>query len=160
MQHYIRYTQDPHSERRDIKNLRRMFPFIWDYRGRVLFALLSLIISKLAMVGVPFVLKEIVDNLDLPQGEVLILPLVLLLSYGALRLVSSLFNELRDAVFARVRYHAMRTVSKRVLKHLHSLSLRFHLERKTGGISRLRGSRNRGYFSACVSSAPSLSPAF
>ncbi|MGD8925957.1 MAG: ABC transporter ATP-binding protein/permease, partial [Thioalkalispiraceae bacterium] len=136
MQHYIRYTQDPHSERRDVKNLTRMFPFIWEYRGRVLFALLSLVISKLAMVGVPFVLKDIVDSLDLPKGELLVLPILLLLSYGALRLVSSLFNELRDAVFARVRYHAMRTVSKRVLKHLHSLSLRFHLERKTGGISR------------------------
>jgi ABC-type transport system involved in Fe-S cluster assembly fused permease/ATPase subunit len=113
-----------------------MFPFVWEYKGRVLIALLSLVISKLAMVGVPFVLKEIVDSLDLPEGELLILPVLLLLGYGALRLVSSLFNELRDAVFARVRYHAMRTVSNRVLKHLHSLSLRFHLERKTGGISR------------------------
>ncbi|MGD8785753.1 MAG: ABC transporter transmembrane domain-containing protein, partial [Thioalkalispiraceae bacterium] len=136
MQHYIRYTHDPHTERRDSQNLRKMFPFIWEYKGRVLFALLSLVISKLAMVGVPFVLKDIVDSLDLPEGQILVLPLLLLISYGALRLVSSLFNELRDGVFARVRYHAMRTVSKRVLKHLHTLSLRYHLERKTGGISR------------------------
>lgn len=136
MQHYSSYTQDPHTERRDAKNLRRMFPFIWEYRGRVLFALFSLMISKLAMVGVPFVLKYTVNSLDLPEGELLVLPLLLLVSYGALRLVSSLFNELRDAVFARVRYHAMRTVSNRVLQHLHNLSLRFHLERKTGGISR------------------------
>jgi len=136
MQHYARYTKDPHSERRDLKNLRRMFPYIWEYRGRVLLALFSLVLSKLAMVGVPFILKEVIDTLDLPKGEILILPLMLLLSYGALRLISSLFNELRDAVFARVRYHAMRTVSNSVLKHLHSLSLRFHLDRKTGGISR------------------------
>ena len=136
MQHYSSYTQDPHTERRDFKNLRRMFPFIWEYRGRVLFALFSLMVSKLAMVGVPFVLKYTVDTLDLPEGELLVLPLLLLMSYGALRLVSSLFNELRDAVFARVRYHAMRKVSNRVLAHLHNLSLRFHLERKTGGISR------------------------
>jgi ATP-binding cassette subfamily B protein len=113
-----------------------MFPFIWEYRGRVLFALLSLVISKLAMVGVPFVLKGIVDELDVKPNEVLVLPLALLISYGALRLVSSMFNELRDAVFARVRYHAMRRVSARVLSHLHILSLRYHLERKTGRISR------------------------
>lgn len=102
----------------------------------MLFALLSLIISKLAMVGVPFVLKGIVDGLDVKTNELLVLPLALLLGYGALRLVSSLFNELRDAVFARVRYHAMRRVSARVLQHLHILSLRYHLEKKTGRVSR------------------------
>lgn len=136
MQHYSQYTENPHEQRRDLNNLKRMFPFIWEYRGRVLFALLSLIISKLAMVGVPFVLKGIVDELDLNAGELLVLPLALLISYGALRLVSSMFNEVRDAVFARVRYHAMRRVSARVLQHLHFLSLRYHLERKTGRISR------------------------
>ncbi len=136
MQHYISYTHEPHSQRRDLGNLARMFPFVWDYRGRVVIALLSLVISKLAMVGVPFILKNIVDDLDVESDTLLALPLALLLAYGALRLVSSLFNELRDAVFARVRYHAMRSVSKRVLKHLHALSLRYHLERKTGGISR------------------------
>ena len=136
MQSFLRYEQNPHTERRDLANLKRMFPFIWEYRGRVLFALLSLVISKLAMVGVPFVLKGIVDELDVKPNEVLILPLALLISYGALRLISGLFNELRDAVFARVRYHAMRRVSARVLSHLHFLSLRYHLERKTGRISR------------------------
>jgi len=136
MQHYIRYEQDPHTQRRDLINLKRMFPYIWEYRGRVLFALSSLVISKLAIVGVPFILKAIVDKLDVQPGGVLVLPLALLISYGAVRLVSSLFNELRDAVFARVRYHAMRRVSARVLQHLHFLSLRYHLERKTGRISR------------------------
>lgn len=136
MHHYSSYTHDPHSQRRDLSNLARMIPYIWDYKGRVIIALMSLIISKLAMVGVPFVLKTIIDDLDVKSESLLVLPLALLLAYGALRLISSLFNELRDAVFARVRYHAMRSVSKKVLSHLHSLSLRFHLERKTGGISR------------------------
>ncbi len=136
MQHYIRYTSTPHSQRRDLHNLRRIYPYIWDYRGRVVLALVALVISKVAMVGVPFVLKHIVDHLDISVDQILALPLALLLAYGALRLVSSLFNELRDAVFARVRYHAMRRVSNQVMTHLHNLSLRYHLEKRTGGISR------------------------
>lgn len=136
MSHYIRYEADPHTQRTDRQNLRRMFPFIWEYKGRVLFALLCLIFSKLAVVGVPFVLKGVVDSLGMTTGSVLVLPLALLLAYGALRLAGSLFNELRDAVFARVRYHAMRRVSTRVFYHLHQLSLRFHLDRRTGNISR------------------------
>lgn len=136
MQHFIRYTENPHHQRRDWLNLKRMFPFVWSYRGRVLLALGCLILAKLAMVSVPFVLKHIVDQLGLPDRSALILPLALLLAYGALRLVSSLFNELRDALFARVRFHAMRQVSDRVLQHLHRLSLRYHLERRTGGVAR------------------------
>ncbi len=136
MNHYIRYESDPHSRRKDRKNLQRMMPFIWDYKGRVLFALLCLILSKLAVVGVPFILKELVDTFDVAADTILVLPLALLLAYGALRLASSLFNELRDALFARVRYHAMRRVSTRVFHHLHQLSLRFHLDRRTGNISR------------------------
>jgi len=136
MQHFIRYTENPHNQRRDWLNLKRMFPFVWSYRGRVLLALGSLVFAKLAMVSVPFVLKHIVDQLGLPDRSALILPLALLIAYGALRLISSLFNELRDALFARVRFHAMRQVSDRVLQHLHMLSLRYHLERRTGGVAR------------------------
>ncbi|MDH5444163.1 MAG: ABC transporter ATP-binding protein/permease [Gammaproteobacteria bacterium] len=136
MNHYIRYESNPHSARKDRQNLKRMFPFIWEYKGRVLFALLCLIFSKLAIVGVPFILKEVVDTLDVKSNVALVLPLALLLAYGALRLAGSMFNELRDAVFARVRYHAMRRVSTRVFEHLHNLSLRFHLDRRTGNISR------------------------
>lgn len=136
MQHFIRYTENPHQQRRDWSNLKRMFPYVWAYRGRVLLALGSLVMAKLAMVTVPFVLKHIVDQLSLPKQSSLILPLALLLAYGALRLFSSLFNEVRDALFARVRYHAMRQVSDRVLQHLHRLSLRYHLERRTGGVAR------------------------
>ena len=130
-----RQTSEPHSDRKDWQNLKKLFPFVWEFRGRVLIALACLVLSKLAVVGMPLVLKEIVDGLDSDNGAVT-LPVVLLLAYGGLRLASSLFNELRDAIFARVRYHAMRGISHRVLHHLYSLSLRYHLDRKTGGITR------------------------
>ena len=134
------YTEKPHGNRTDFQNLRRMSPYVWEYRGRVLVALASLLLSKLAVVAVPLILKAIVDSLDVPADKAseelaLVLPLGLLLGYGALRLASSFFNEMRDAVFARVRYHAMRRLTNKVLKHLHDLSLRFHLERKTGNIT-------------------------
>ncbi|MCB1858124.1 MAG: ABC transporter ATP-binding protein/permease [Gammaproteobacteria bacterium] len=121
-----------------------MIPFLWEYRGRALFALLCLVLAKIANVGVPMVLKEIVDKLEDTGQGVLVLPVALLVAYGVLRLSSSLFNELRDVVFARVRYHAMRRLSTRVMSHLHKLSLRFHLERQTGAISRdlERGTRS------------------
>ncbi len=117
------------------RSLRNMLPYVWEYRGRVLLALGSLVAAKLAMVLVPVVLKEIVDALDASRGQALALPVVLLLAYGALRLAGSVFNELRDVIFARVRYHAMHGMSREVLRHLYELSLRFHLERKTGNIS-------------------------
>jgi ABC-type transport system involved in Fe-S cluster assembly fused permease/ATPase subunit len=121
-----------------------MWPFVWDYRGRVLLALVCLIIAKLATVGVPLVLKEIVDALHGTDGETLVLPMTLLLVYGGLRAVTALFNELRDTVFARVRYNAMHKLSSVVLDHLHRLSLRYHLDRRTGAITRdlERGTRS------------------
>ncbi len=112
-----------------------MLPFLWEFRGRALFALACLVVSKTANVGVPLVLKQIVDGLQ-ATAQTLVLPLGLLLAYGALKLSASLFNELRDAVFARVRFRAMRRLSTRVVEHLHTLSLRFHLERQTGAVSR------------------------
>ncbi len=132
---FHRQTSKPHSDRKDWDNLKRLFPFVWEFRGRVLLALGCLVLSKLAVVGMPLVLKEIIDGLDNQNGAIM-LPVALLMAYGALRLASSLFNELRDAVFARVRYHAMRGISQRVLRHLYTLSLRYHLDRKTGGITR------------------------
>ncbi len=124
------------------KNIINILPYIWDYRGRVLLALLFVTLSKLALVGIPVVLKYIVDILN--QTQHVALPLILLGAYGLLRIFSSLFNELRDVVFARVRYRAMRRLSNQVLTHLHQLSLRFHLERQTGAISRdlERGTRS------------------
>ena len=130
------HTTLPGTAGNDLKTLRALAPFLWKYRGRVLLALAFLVLAKVANVGVPLVLKEIVDALDINGHEELLLPMSFLLVYGALRLTSSLFNELRDAVFARVRHGAMRSVSLKVLEHLHRLSLRFHLERKTGGLSR------------------------
>lgn len=130
-------TSKPHSNRKDWSNIQKMMPFIWEYKGRVMLALSCLIISKLAMVGVPILLKFIVDGLDKSQNEqAIVLPVILLLAYGLLRLMSSGFNELRDVVFARVRYHAMNSLSVSTMRHIHSLSLRFHLERNTGAISR------------------------
>jgi ATP-binding cassette subfamily B protein len=139
-----RPTAEPHGNRKDFENIKRLFPYIWDFKGRVFIALSCLILSKVAIVGMPLVLKEIVDGLDGRQllamdnmeSASLSLPLMLLLAYGALRLMASLFNELRDAIFSRVRYHAMRGISRRVLNHLYTLSLSYHLDRKTGGITR------------------------
>ncbi len=138
-----RHTELPERHGSDLKTLKSLAPFLWEYRTRVVLALGFLILAKVANVGVPLVLKHIVDSLD-QDSLPLALPLGLLLGYGALRLASSLFNELRDAIFARVRHGAMRKVSVRVLEHLHRLSLRYHLERKTGGISRdiERGTRS------------------
>ncbi|MBX2886148.1 MAG: ABC transporter ATP-binding protein/permease [Granulosicoccus sp.] len=127
----------PHSNRQDFVNLRRLSTYIWSYRGRVLLALCCLILAKLATVGVPLVLKDIINALDRTPGQaVLVVPLGLVAAYGVLRLAGSLFNELRDSLFARVRFGAMHELSVRVLDHLHGLSLNYHLERRTGGISR------------------------
>ncbi|WXT99624.1 MAG: ATM1-type heavy metal exporter [Catillopecten margaritatus gill symbiont] len=119
----------------DVKVLKKLMPYLLKMRGRVIWATLFLIMAKLANVAVPVALKGIVDALDQPNVLV-ILPLGLLFAYGALRLSSSLFNELRDAVFARVRYHAMHLIALGVFKHLHTLDLSFHLDRRIGGITR------------------------
>jgi len=110
----------------------------------VLLALSCLVLAKVANIGVPLILKQIVDGLDARQQAVVVLPVTLLLAYGALKLGNALFSELRDVLFARVRYRAMRRLTLRTLAHLHDLSLRFHLERKTGAISRdlERGARS------------------
>jgi ABC-type transport system involved in Fe-S cluster assembly fused permease/ATPase subunit len=110
-------------------------PYLWEYRGRVAIALTCLVAAKLANVGVPLVLKEVVDALD-PAHAVVAVPFALLLAYGLLRLSATLFGELRDVVFVPVAQRAVRRLGLMVFRHLHSLSLRFHLERQTGGVSR------------------------
>ncbi len=142
----IHSEEEVHGNRRDLHNLRNLLPYLSVYKGRAIFALVCLVLSKWANVSVPLVLREIIDHFDGKQEQLLAIPIALVLAYGAFRLLSSLFNELRDSVFARVRFHAMRELSNRVMKHLHQLSLRFHLERKTGAISRdiERGSRSIG----------------
>ena len=134
--------EKPSSNRNDWKTIRSLFPYLWEFKGRVSFALLLLIMAKLASVSVPLILKEIVDALDQPP-DILALPVLLVIGYGVLRFSSTLFGEIRDAIFAKVTQRAIRRVAIKVFEHLHALSLRFHLERQTGGVSRdiERGSR-------------------
>ena len=131
--------------RSEWRTVSLLLPYLWEFRGRVAIALVFLIIAKLANVGVPLVMKDIVDRLD-ATSAVLLLPLALLVIYGALRLSTTLFAELRDVVFVRVTQRAIRRIALTVFRHLHSLSLRFHLERQTGGVSRdiERGTRGIG----------------
>lgn len=132
----------PPSNRNDWKTIRFLLPYLWEFKGRVIAALMLLLLAKLANVSVPLVLKEIIDALDQPKTLV-VLPAFLLIAYGILRFCSTVFGELRDAVFAKVTQRAIRRVAIQVFGHLHSLSLRFHLARQTGGVSRdiERGSR-------------------
>jgi ATP-binding cassette subfamily B protein len=120
--------------RGDWRTIGTLLPYLAAYKGRVLFALACLIGAKLANVAVPLVLKQIVDSLTVPQ--MLVLPLGLLAAYGAMRLSTTVFTELREFLFAKVTQSAMRTVTLKVFRHLHALSLRFHLERQTGGLTR------------------------
>ncbi len=137
-------TEKAHGNREDWNNLKKMLPFVWSYKGRVILALGCLVISKLAMVGIPIILKYIVDSLDTDNGQIAVLPIIFISIYGVLRFLNSGFNELRDAVFARVRYHAMNSLSVTTLTHLHNLSLRYHLGRNTGAVSRdmVRGAQS------------------
>jgi ABC-type transport system involved in Fe-S cluster assembly fused permease/ATPase subunit len=119
----------------DLGVVRRLLPYLWEFRGRVLLALLFLVSAKLANITVPLVMKRIVDGLSGPQAIVAV-PMTMLAAYGLLRLSSTVFNELRDVVFVKVAQRAMRRVALEVFHHLHALSLRFHLERQTGGLTR------------------------
>ena len=125
----------PAARRRELRMVPTLLPYLWEYRWRVLVALACLVTAKLANVSVPLILKEVVDSLD-PARAVVAVPFALLIAYGLLRLSTTLFAELRDAVFVRVTQHAIRQLALTVFRHLHSLSLRFHLERQTGGMSR------------------------
>ena len=133
------------GQRRDWQTIRSLIPYIWAYRGRVLFALSCLIAAKLANVGVPLVFKGIVDAFTAEQAA-MVVPLTLLAAYGLLRFSMSLFTELRELLFARVTQQAVRNIALQVFRHLHALSLRFHLERQTGGLTRdiERGTRSIG----------------
>ena len=115
--------------------LRRLAPYVWNYKVRVAIALVLLIASKLANISVPVTLKWLVDDLDV-KTNVLIVPLLLLTTYGALRISTSFFQELRQVVFARVLARTSRQITLKVFSHLHALSLRFHLDRRTGGVAR------------------------
>ena len=125
--------------RSDWATLNRLLPYLLPYKWRVLAALTFMVAAKVSNVGVPLLLKELVDALALPLGDaraVAVVPLGLLLAYGLLRLSTSLFTELRELVFAKATQGAARTIALQTFKHLHALSLRFHLERQTGGMTR------------------------
>jgi len=141
---YRAQTALPNDKRNDMYTLRSLLPYLWEYRSRVIIALIALILAKVAMVGAPLAFKGIIDSLDPSQNSQLVLPVMFLIAYGALRFGSALFNEIRDSVFARVRHGSMRGMSSRVVAHMHRLSLRFHLDRKTGAITRdlERGTRS------------------
>lgn len=127
----------------DWRAIRSLLPFIWQFKGRVFIALGLLSLAKIANVGVPLALKQAIDALDPQQQTLIYLPVAMLITYGVLRLASSVFSELRDALFAKVIFHTVRRIATTIFEHLHKLSLRFHLQRQTGGISRdiERGSR-------------------
>jgi len=128
------------APRSDWSTLQRLFPYLWQYKWRVMLALAFMVGAKLANVGVPILLKDLVDTMN-PKGGIganalLIVPLGLLLAYGLLRLSTTLFAELRELIFAKATEGASRSISLQVFRHLHALSLRFHLERQTGGMTR------------------------
>ena len=137
----------PAAPRSDWATIRKLVPYVWEWRWRVAVALGFLVAAKLANVGVPLLLKALVDALDLKPGDprgALVVPVALLLGYGALRLSITLFTELRELLFFPVTARIARRVSLETFDHLLALSLRFHLERQTGGVSRdiERGSRS------------------
>lgn len=136
-------TKRPRS---DWKTLKTLFPYLWHYQTRVLLALTCLVLAKLANVGIPLVLKAVVDHLTATPERLLTVPLALIVLYGLLRLATTALGELRDAVFAKVAQGAIRRVALETFNHLHRLSLRYHLNRQTGGLTRdiSRGTRGIG----------------
>ena len=123
------------AEASDWRVVRKLIPYLWEYKVRVIAAMSALVAAKVANVGVPLLLKQIVDSLDRTTAA-LTVPLMLLVAYGALRLSTTTFTELREFLFAKVTQRAVRNIALQVFRHLHALSLRFHLARQTGGLTR------------------------
>ncbi len=128
-------TNVPRTQRGDWNTIRTLLPYLWEYKFRVLAAIACLVLAKVANVGVPVLLKRIVDSLD-AHTAALIVPFALLVAYGLLRLSTTMFTELREFLFAKVTQRAVRKIALQVFRHLHALSLRFHLQRQTGGLTR------------------------
>ena len=151
-------------DRSDWKTLRRLFPYLWEYKWRVLAALSFMIGAKVANVGVPLLLKNLVDTMTPKAGvpgiaqALLVVPVALLVAYGLLRFSTALFGELRELVFAKATEGAARRISLEVFRHLHALSLRFHLERQTGGMTRDIERGTRGVHSLISMSLYSIVP--
>ncbi len=130
------YHPEADDSRINLQTLRALVPYLLEYRSRILLALGCLVAAKLASVGMPFILKHIVDAMDASTGTQVALPLGLLLAYGSVRFLNVLFGEIRDTLFGRVTERAMRRIGLAVFNHLHALELDFHLNRSTGGLSR------------------------
>ncbi len=129
----------PPKQRPDSETLKRLFPYLWQYKWRVMAALAFMVGAKLANVSVPLLLKELIDAMSIKPNDpmaVLVVPVSLLVVYGVLRLSVSAFTELRELVFAKATQGAARQIALETFQHLHGLSLRFHLERQTGGMTR------------------------
>jgi ATP-binding cassette subfamily B protein len=129
----------PITERSDWATIQRLFPYLWQFKWRVIAALSFMVAAKLANVSVPLLLKRLVDTMSIKPGDtlaVLVVPLGLLVAYGLLRLSTSIFTELREWIFSKAAEGASRRISLEVFRHLNNLSLRFHLERQTGGMTR------------------------
>lgn len=127
------------KSRSDWATVKTLLPYLWAYKWRVLLALTFLVGAKLANVGVPLVLKTLIDKMTVTASNplaLMVLPVSVLVAYGLLRLSTTLFTELREFVFAKVTQRAVRTIALKVFRHLHALSLRFHLNRQTGGMTR------------------------
>ena len=151
----------PLPDRSDWTTLKRLFPYLWEYKWRGLAALAFMVGAKLANVSVPLLLKDLVDTMNLKPGDMqvlLVVPVALLLAYGLLRLSTTLFTELRELVFAPATEGASRRISLEVFRHLHALSLRFHLERQTGGMTRDIERGTRGVHSLISYSLYSIIP--
>ena len=151
----------PPERRSDWATLQRLFPYLWRYKWRVMAALAFMVGAKLANVGVPVLLKNLVDSLTLKPGgasALLVVPVALLLAYGMLRLMTSLFAEARELIFAKATEGASRSIALEVFRHLHSMSLRFHLERQTGGMTRDIERGTRGVHSLISYSLYSIIP--
>jgi ABC-type transport system involved in Fe-S cluster assembly fused permease/ATPase subunit len=151
----------PAPVRSDWATLKRLFPYLWEYKWRAMAALAFMVGAKLANVGVPLLLKNLVDTMSFKPGDVqavLVVPVAMLLAYGLLRLSTTLFTELRELVFAKATEGAARRISLEVFRHLHALSLRFHLERQTGGMTRDIERGTRGVHSLISYSLYSIIP--
>lgn len=126
------------SKSSDWKVIANLLPYLWTFKGRVILALSCLIAAKVANLGVPILLKKMIDAMDVPSEAqaLVVVPMALIVAYGLLRLSASLFTEMRELIFSRVTESAVRTLALQVFEHLHGLSLRFHLSRQTGGMTR------------------------
>ena len=159
--HHHTGTEVKTFQRGDWRVIRDLLPYLWEYKFRVAIALSCLVLAKVTNLGIPILMKRLIDALNIKTNSpeiLLVVPVGLLLAYGALRISASLFTELRESLFARVTQNAVRKVALQVFEHLHSLALSFHLARQTGGVSRDIERGTRGIQSLIAYSLYSILP--